>query len=106
MCNFAPDEGFPRTNIKLNKLSDLEVEDVRGREADLSLDRNGFALIRLDTSMSYEDYDSKDKIKSLYAGEVAEALRLHMKAARVQIFENVVRNHHQQSMPLLCNTLY
>ncbi|KAK5171084.1 uncharacterized protein LTR77_004228 [Saxophila tyrrhenica] len=83
----APD-GFPPTNI----VSDEHMQrlaDVRGREAQFSVPRNGFTIIKLEDQLSYEEYDNEDLVRKVYFKQVAEAVQELLGASRVQIFEHV-----------------
>lgn len=86
---YEPPEGFPRSNFA-SEAHDQSIEDVRGREKELSIQKQGFALLTIEPHMSYEDFDNKDKVESIYFKQVAEGLRTLLDASRVQIFEHVV----------------
>lgn len=86
---YEPPEDFPRTNFA-SEARDLSVEDIRGRESALALHQQGFALLNIQPSMSYEDFDDKDKVQSIYFKQVADGVRKLLNASRVQIFEHVV----------------
>lgn len=84
------DEHFPRSNFKLHEPADLTIEDVRGRQHEFSIERNGFKLIRLESQMTYDDYDNEEKTLTVYLDEAVEALKTSLGATRVQIYEHVV----------------
>jgi hypothetical protein len=88
---FDPDDSnVPKTNIKLERYDDIAVEDIRGREAEFDLMRDGFTILRLDSAMAYDDFESESKIADIYLKEVADAVKLAVKADFVQIFEHTV----------------
>src|ERR1700753_4313665 len=72
---FVPPEGFPRSNIALEKHEDLQITDIRSRVDQLSFEENGFKIMPLETEMSYDDFDDEEKIKRVYLLEVANTLR-------------------------------
>lgn len=90
LCLFETPAGFPKTNIRLSKCKDLTIEDIRCQESRISLDSHGFAIMRMTSKLSYDDFGDNAKIKSQYLSEVAECLRCFCRASRVQIFEHVV----------------
>src|ERR1700734_3935993 len=47
---------------------EVRIEDARGREAEFTLDRNGFALVNAPTRVS--DFYSRDDVKNVYYPEV------------------------------------
>ena len=90
---FHPPGDFPRKNLHISKYYDIPVEDVRGREKDLSIDKNGFAVMELDASMSSEDFGDREAITSRYLSKVAERLKECLGASRVQVHDYLVYTH-------------
>lgn len=88
---YEPSKDFPRTNFA-SEARHIAIEDVRGRENEFALDRQGFALLRIEPSMEYDDFDDNDKVQTIYFKQVAEGIRKMLGASRVQIFEHVVSN--------------
>jgi hypothetical protein len=84
-----PPPGVPRWN-GIDDPHDVRIEDARGREAEFTLDRNGFALIKAPTVV--QDFYSEDQIKQVYYPEVARLLRETLGASRVFVFDHNVRN--------------
>lgn len=69
---------------------DVLIEDARGREAEFTLDRNGFALRRVPTEV--RDFYSPEEVKSVYYPEIEQLLRDELGALRVAVFDHTVRN--------------
>lgn len=69
---------------------DVRIEDARGREAEFTLDRNGFTLLHAPTQV--RDFYSPEEVKSVYYPEVERLLRDTLGAARVVVFDHGVRN--------------
>jgi hypothetical protein len=82
-------DGFPTTNI-VTKEHDQRFEDIRGREADYSVARHGFAIMQLTETMSRTDYDDDSQVRQVYLKQVADGLKESLGASRVQIFEHTV----------------
>jgi hypothetical protein len=86
---YEPPGDFPRTNF-ISVAHDQLIEDVRGRESDFSVHRQGFGILKIDPQMEYHDYDDKAKVETVYFKQVAESVQTLLGASRVQIFEHVV----------------
>jgi hypothetical protein len=63
---------------------DVTIEDARGREAEFTLDRNGFALVKAPTGVA--DFYSPEEIKDVYYPEVERLVRDKLGASRVFVF--------------------
>jgi hypothetical protein len=85
----APD-GLRRSNILVEKHQQA-IQDARGLEKRLTMEDNGFALVDLDTEMTYDDFEDEERVKAVYLVEVAGMLQSLVGASRVQVFEYVVR---------------
>lgn len=86
---FQGPDGFPTTNI-VSKEYDQRFEDIRGREADYSIARHGFAIMRLPETLRRTDYDDDNQVRRVYLKQVADSLKELLRASRVQIFEHTV----------------
>jgi hypothetical protein len=69
---------------------DVRIEDGRGREAEFSLDRNGFQLVHAPTEV--RDFYDRDHVKAVYYPEVERLLRDVLGASRVVVFDHNTRN--------------
>ncbi len=87
---FVPPEGFPRSNIALEKHNDVEIRDIRPRVGELSFSKHGFKIMPVHSKMTYDDFDDEEKIVDTYLREVADALRDELGAKHVHIFEHTV----------------
>lgn len=87
---FYPPGDFPRKNLHISKYHSIPVEDVRGREKSLSIDKNGCIVMELDDPMSVEDFSDREAIRSRYLPKVAEGLKEYLGASRVQIHDYLV----------------
>ena len=87
---YTGEEQISRTNIELDRRDDIRVCDIRGREGDYSLERNGFAISRIDSRMHYQDFEDPEQVVSVYCQEVASHLKRLLGARHVQIYEHLV----------------
>ncbi|KAH8704098.1 hypothetical protein BGW36DRAFT_423624 [Talaromyces proteolyticus] len=100
---FEAPKGLRRTNIQAEHRRQI-IEDIRGREKDFNLDKNGFALVPFHTKMAYEDFENEDKIVTVYMTEVAAVIQQLVGAFRVQIFEYIRKQH--QTFPIATGEAY
>jgi hypothetical protein len=84
-----PPPGVPRWN-GVGDPHEVRIEDGRGRKAEFTVDRNGFALIQAPTAVA--DFYDPEEIKRVYYPEVERLLQERLGAARVFVFDHVVRN--------------
>jgi hypothetical protein len=88
---FQPAEKFPGTNGARVEVKEILVEDIRGRESSFSMDKNGFAVMKLENlGMTYDDFHDDSKVESVYLKNLAGGLKAFLGAKRVQIFDFVV----------------
>lgn len=90
-----PPPGVPRWNAS-NEPHEVRIEDARGREAEFTLDRNGFALVKAPTAV--KDFYDPEEIKRVYYPEVERLLRDKLGASRVQVFDHNVRNATREGL--------
>lgn len=88
--NYAcePPVGVPRSNT-LPETHRVPIYDARPIASDISLDREGFALLRHATVM--RDFWDDDELRQVYYGETEAAIARATGAARVFIFDHTRR---------------
>lgn len=69
---------------------EVAIDDVRGREAEFTLDRNGFAFVTAPTEI--RDFYAAEDVKQIYYPEVERLLRERLGAAKVVVFDHQLRN--------------
>ncbi|KAI1791827.1 hypothetical protein LXA43DRAFT_1136456 [Ganoderma leucocontextum] len=67
------------------------VHDVRGREAEFSLDKNGFQFVRWPSVE--KDFTDEEVIKEKYYPEVERILKEATGAKRIHIFDHTIRRN-------------
>lgn len=67
----------------------VAVRNARPVAGSLSLDREGFSLVRHDTD--FADFRDADQVRRHYYPEMARLVRAHTGAARVEVFDHNVR---------------
>jgi hypothetical protein len=84
-----PPAGVSRWNGE-DDMRDVTIEDARGREAEFTLDRNGFQIVKAPTVVA--DFYDPEEIKRVYYPEVEQLLKDKLGASRVFVFDHNVRN--------------
>ena len=88
---FTPSNHFPRTNLNIESRDNLIINDIRGREGEYTLERNGFTIMPLDSKLSYKDFEDEEKVVDVYLREVADGARSALGAKKVLVLEHIVR---------------
>src|SRR5262249_5595984 len=83
-----PPEGVPQTTV-VNEPHTMTISDARPILAQLSLDREGFGLVRQRSAV--RDFYDEEEVKRVYYPEAERLLRGAPAAARVFFFDNTVR---------------
>jgi hypothetical protein len=85
---YDPPPGVPRSNT-VHESHIVPIYDLRGIEANLSLDREGFEL--LGQVSAVRDFYDDDEVRSVYYPEAERFIAEATGAARVFIFDHTVR---------------
>jgi hypothetical protein len=86
---YEPPPGTPRTTGKFFAHV-VSIRNAREIDKDLSLDRQGFQLVRQQTSVV--DFYDRDEVRRVYYPEVESLLKAATGAEKVVIFDHQVRN--------------
>jgi hypothetical protein len=70
------------------------VQDIRQSQNTLELEKDGFAVERLTSMMSYDDFALPEKVKTVHLKEVKELLQKKLKTKNVAILEYLVRRRY------------
>jgi hypothetical protein len=85
---YEPPSGEPRSNI-VPEPHALPIHDVRSVADSVSLDREGFALVRQHSAV--KDFYDDEEVKRLYYREAEQLIKNVTGADRVFIFDHTVR---------------
>src|ERR1700722_3336205 len=85
---FEPPSGEPKSNI-IPEPHSLPIYDVRPISETVSLDREGFALVRQKSAV--KDFYNDNEIKAVYYPETERLIKAATGADRVFIFDHTVR---------------
>ena len=85
---YEPPPGVPRTDMAPDPHR-LPIRDVRRAASIVSLDREGFSLVRHRSAV--RDFQDEDTIRQLYYPEAVQLLKCVTGADRVFIFDHTVR---------------
>jgi hypothetical protein len=87
--NYEPPPGVPPRNTK-EEAHQVKILDGRAVHDRLSLDREGFVLVRHPTAAS--DLYDEEQIRTVYYPECARLIKEFTGAKRVHVFDHIVRN--------------
>ena len=87
--NYEPPPGVPPRNTK-EEAHEVKVFDARPINDTLSLDREGFVLVRHPTAA--RDLYDEEQIRTVYYAECADLIKDFTGAKRVHVFDHIVRN--------------
>ena len=85
---YDPPVGTPRTTV-VNEPHRVLIADVRGMLAEVSLDKEGFDLVRHKSAV--RDFYNEQEVRGIYYPEAEEILKSATNADRVFIFDHTVR---------------
>jgi hypothetical protein len=86
----APPEGQPQRNYSENMV-DVEINDIRGRESEYTLDDNAFEAIS-NIQSDESEFTDDDRIKRVYYPEVERLILKHVPGSnRVVVFDHTIR---------------
>ncbi len=85
-----PPPGEPMSTV-VPEPHTVPVHDARPVLSQVSLDREGFDLIRFETTVT--DFDDEDAVRAVYYPEVERAMKAATGADRVVIFDHTIRRH-------------
>jgi hypothetical protein len=83
-----PPSGEPRTTV-VSEAHVVPIRNLRPLASSVSLDREGFGLVRQDTAVT--DFYDDDEVRAVYYPEVERALKEATGADRVFIFDHTTR---------------
>ncbi|RMJ13912.1 hypothetical protein CDV36_006397 [Fusarium kuroshium] len=86
-----PSSDFPVCNYSVTQVPNVPIHDLRPLKGKLSLDREGFMIADINTSMGYEDYFDQEKLKATYMPEIKLFLKEKLGVRAAYIHECVIR---------------
>jgi len=89
---FEPPSGEPKSNI-VPELHSVPIHDIRPIGDTVSLDREGFALVRQTSSV--KDFYDETEVRSIYYPEAERLIKEATGADRVFVFDHTVRKRVQ-----------
>ncbi|KAL8713802.1 MAG: hypothetical protein Q9225_006712 [Loekoesia sp. 1 TL-2023] len=95
----------PQSNMEMQKIEPITITDIRGFEQDYSLGTNGFAILKFDSNLTYEDFHDSAKVKEYYYQELENLLKSHLGASEVKVFRHGLRKRHP-SFPISTGKAY
>jgi len=93
---YDPGEGIPRWNCRNQSQSGILIHDIRGKEKQFTVERQGFAVLNLTSRLQAEDFYDEKKVKKVYYDELRQLLKSTFGAKRVEILEHGIRKRHPE----------
>jgi hypothetical protein len=85
---FDPPPGVPRSN-STHEAHTVPIHDARAVESDVSLDREGFAVLHYKSAV--KDFWDEDEVRRVYYPEIQRVLAEATGASKVYIFDHTLR---------------
>ena len=82
--------GVARGNFVREDVENIWIHDLRGKEHQFTFKRHGFAVVEMDSSMTYEDFSIPKKVEEIYCAELSSCLLEYLGATHIQIFDTQV----------------
>ena len=76
---------------------EITIKDIRGLEKSFDFNKNGFAVVKLDSKMSYEDFNDSKMIRNVYCKEIEARVRQCLGADAVCLFYTSVSSVRSKS---------
>lgn len=86
-------KGLKQTNVSYT-MRMVSFHDIRGNESHYTVDKQGFALGNMRTSLAYEDFEDPKKITTVYFQEVRNFLKKSLGASYVLPWDYQVRRRN------------
>jgi hypothetical protein len=83
--DYDPGAGISRTNITLEIVQNIMVQDLRS--ASLSFSKNGVSITPLLTSLQYSDFNDTEKIETCYLKEARDCIKEFLGADDVRVID-------------------
>jgi hypothetical protein len=80
--------GAEQTNLSHKRQENINVYDIRGREADFSIDEQGFQLVNLVTKVGNDDFENDATVREKYYPEVVDLVKRELGASAAFVFEH------------------
>src|ERR1700761_5500824 len=87
---YDPGEGLPRSNCINEATTNITIRDIRGRENQFTLEREGFSYRHMKSSLAPEEFYHEERVKKVYYPELQHLLMETLGAKRVEILEHGV----------------
>ncbi|KAL9104085.1 MAG: hypothetical protein Q9163_000937 [Psora crenata] len=90
--SYNPPPGVEKSNVEHESVN-LTLTDVRPHKDSLSLDREGFQIVDLESKLEYGDFYDKGQVQRVFAEELRGML-LNLLGAKGVFFHETIRSRH------------
>ena len=85
-----------KLSVKLEERK-ITIKDIHGLEESFDFNKNDFAVVKLDSKMSYEDFNDSKMIRNVYCTEIETRVRQCLGADAVYVFYTSVSRVRSKS---------
>ena len=86
---YVPEIGMPVSNYRVEQKDGIKITSMRGREEQFSVEKNGFAVFKMDQATPYADFSKPDGIRT-YLEMAAQSVKTLLGADKVQVYNYTV----------------
>lgn len=79
---------IPQTNVE-REVHQVSIHDLRYAN-ELKYEKCGFQVVKMESEMTYEDFDDEEKVERFHGKEVGAAVRVALGARSVDVVDFVV----------------
>ena len=87
---YEPPDGIEKSNYTIEQIDGVQLHDIRPWKGNLSLDREGFIVSDLHSSLHNEEFWDEQKLKTVFAEELRSHLIRILGARAIYFHECVV----------------
>jgi hypothetical protein len=88
-------EGIKQTNMEMEKVADIAIVDIRGKEEMYSLEEHGFEILKLSQEPGYDSLFNEAGL-SRYFEILEDLLKKRLGASEVRVFRHGLRKRHPE----------
>ena len=86
----SPEPSIPRTNIQFEQIDDVLVQDIRHCAEPLDYEDTGFAMLHLDSPLTYEESYDETKLRNFFLADLKQLLIKLYKTPNIAVLKCTV----------------
>jgi hypothetical protein len=94
---YEPPTGLEKSNLNLQQVGNIDVQNIRELEVPPTIKNNGFTLMKIDPGpLTSDEFDDDSKVAESFLPRLAGAVKEALGAQRIQFFDTTVRRRHPE----------